>query len=62
MKLTEWQDSKTNFKNKDIIQPLYNSLVRQHLEYAVQFWSPHLTEDIAKFEAIQRRATKIIPS
>ncbi len=26
-----------SFKNKDIILSIYN---RQHLEYAVQFWSP----------------------
>ncbi len=29
-----------SFKNKDIILPLYVSLVRLKLEYAVQFWSP----------------------
>ncbi len=28
-------------KRKDVILPLCNSFVRPHLEYAVQFWSPH---------------------
>ncbi len=52
------------FKNKDIILPMYEyiSLVRPHLEYAVQFWSPHHGKDIAKLEAFQRRVTKMIPS
>ncbi len=51
-----------SFKNKNIILPLYNSLVRPHLEYAVQFWSPHLAKDMAKLKVVQRRATKMIPS
>ncbi len=51
-----------SFKNKDINLPLYNGLVRLHLEYAVQLWSPHLAKDIAKLEAVQHRATKMIPS
>ncbi len=33
------------FKNNDIISALYTSLVRPHLEYAVQFLSPHLGKD-----------------
>ncbi len=51
-----------SFKNKDIILPTYISLVRPHLEYAVQIFSPHHAKDIANLEAVQRMATKIIPS
>ena len=48
------------YKNKELILPLYNSLVRPHLEHAVQFWSPHLRRDIDNIENIKRRATKMI--
>ncbi len=51
-----------SFKNKAITLPMYISFVRPRLEYAVQFWSPHPAKDIAKLEAIQHRATKMIPS
>ncbi len=50
------------FKNKDVILPMYISLVRPHLEYVVQFWLPHHAQNSAKLEAIQRRATKMILS
>ena len=37
---------------------LYTSLVRPHLEYANSVWNPCRSGDIARLEAIQRRATK----
>ncbi len=48
-----------SFKNKDVILPLYINLVRPH---AVQFWAPHHAKNIAKLEAVQRTATKMITS
>jgi hypothetical protein len=47
-------------KSKDIILNLYKSLVRSHLEYCVQAWSPHLRKDIELIEKVQHRATKMI--
>ena len=48
------------YKNKELILPLYKSLVCPHLEHAVQFCSPHLRRDIDKMEKMQRRAAKMI--
>ncbi len=55
-------DRNISFKTKDVILPLYTSVVRPHLEYAVQFWAPHHVKDTAKLEAVQRRPTKMITS
>ncbi|KAK4305922.1 hypothetical protein Pmani_022196 [Petrolisthes manimaculis] len=54
---------KRNFTvlDKEIILPLYLSLVRPILDFGVQCWSPHLAKDIQAIERIQRRATRLVP-
>ena len=47
-------------RTKDVILKLYLALVRPHLDYAVQFWSPYYRMDIEFLERIQRKMTKMI--
>ncbi len=55
---------KRNFKdlNYSSFCAIYKALVRSHLEYGQSVWSPYKLKHIAALEAVQRRATHILPS
>ena len=48
------------FKSKDIMVPLYKSLVRPILEYGNAVWSPYLRKDIDLIESVQRYFTRCV--
>ena len=49
-----------SYKTIDNLLPLYESLMRPHLEYCMQAWSPHLRKDIHLLDGVQHRATRMV--
>ena len=47
-------------RSKEVILPLYSVLLRPHLEYCMQMWSPQYRRDTDLLECVQSRATKMI--
>ena len=48
------------YKEKELIMPLYKTIVRPHLEYCIQAWRPYRKKNIDMLERVQRRATNIL--
>ena len=50
-----------DYVDKAMFCQLFKELVRPHLEYANQVWSPHLQKHKNAIENVQRQATKLVP-
>ena len=49
------------YRSRDVLLQLCRALLRPHLEYCAQFWSPFLRKDVLALEGAQRRFTRLIP-
>ena len=47
-------------RSSEVILRWYLALVRSHLDYAAQYWSPYYRKDMGSLEAVQRKMTKMI--
>ena len=47
------------YRNWQVMLQLYRTLVRSHLEYCIQFWSPHYQKDVEALKRVQKRFTDV---
>ena len=47
-------------RSREVMFSLCSTLVRPHLDYCVQFWSPSLKKDRDLLEGVQQRAGRMI--